>query len=417
MKARVVSVIALAMGLLVASRFAGAAPSLPDIPGHAPKLTIYLAKGAANSCGQGCDHWIAVEGRVDRAAAARVRQFLSRVKGNELPFYFHSPGGDVRQALAIGRMLRGRKATGRVGRTVVGACPAAQQVDDACLKIKGGGGEIEASVVSRGAMCNSACGYLFLGPTTREVAPDALLGVHSSKITLVFRGKPTPRQHAEAMANSRNRSNEEASSFIEAMGISHELVDLIKTVAFESSHVLTRQELYRFGIDKRDFVESNWTMELKSRPFVRKFAWTKKGDGTFRAMDWRLFCEGKDRARLMFIREFEKGAGTSTVAMVAGPETPLKFGTYPARQGVYEIWSAVLKSDEVKALFAQPRLEVGENTLTSDGKATQALFEIDTRGLEVGWTQLSAVCAARVALPAGPARPTELSVPPIAPSP
>ena len=36
-----------------------------------PKLIIYLAKGPANSCGPGCDHWIAVEGKVDQGAVVR----------------------------------------------------------------------------------------------------------------------------------------------------------------------------------------------------------------------------------------------------------------------------------------------------------------------------------------------------------
>lgn len=136
MKARV---LALAMGLLIVSRVAVAAPPppVPDIPGHAPKLSIYIAKGAANSCGQGCDRWIAVEGKVDSGAAARVRQFLRKTKGAEsLPFYFHSPGGAFRDGLAIGRMLRARNAVARVAKTIVSACSAGTQIDDACLKLK-----------------------------------------------------------------------------------------------------------------------------------------------------------------------------------------------------------------------------------------------------------------------------------------
>jgi hypothetical protein len=30
--------------------------------GFAPRLIIYNARGPANSCGPGCDRWIAVEG-------------------------------------------------------------------------------------------------------------------------------------------------------------------------------------------------------------------------------------------------------------------------------------------------------------------------------------------------------------------
>src|ERR1019366_4881429 len=95
---------------------------LPDDKGFAPNLIIYLAKGPANSCGPGCDRWIAVEGNVDRNAAPRIRGFLQGVKDTQRPIYFHSPGGSVEQAYVIGRLLRNRKAVARVGRTIVAGC-------------------------------------------------------------------------------------------------------------------------------------------------------------------------------------------------------------------------------------------------------------------------------------------------------
>ncbi len=105
------------------------------------------------------------------------------------------------------------------------------------------------------------------------------------------------------------KADRERASFIAAMGISHELDDLIRTVKFENSHMLTRPELYRFGIDTRAIAETGWTLETAARPYVRKIALAKKSDGaSFRTMEWRLFCENKDRARLMFIREFDKAA-------------------------------------------------------------------------------------------------------------
>ena len=77
--------------------------------------------------------------------------------------------------------MRSRKAIARVGRTMVGACGSGTQVDDACVKIKTAGGEVEAEIATSRAMCNSACGYLLLGATTREVAPDAVVAVHNTK--------------------------------------------------------------------------------------------------------------------------------------------------------------------------------------------------------------------------------------------
>src|SRR5262245_26531589 len=41
-------------------------------------LLIYLAKGEANACGEGCSEWIAAEGRFDNGAAARMQAFLQR---------------------------------------------------------------------------------------------------------------------------------------------------------------------------------------------------------------------------------------------------------------------------------------------------------------------------------------------------
>ena len=89
-----------------------------------PSLVIYMAKGAPNSCGPGCERWIAIEGKVDADAAARVSRFMRRIKGQLPPIYLYSPGGVVEQAYPIGRLLRERKASfGDVRWVVAGARP------------------------------------------------------------------------------------------------------------------------------------------------------------------------------------------------------------------------------------------------------------------------------------------------------
>ncbi|SDR94501.1 hypothetical protein [Bradyrhizobium canariense] len=362
----------------------------------APKLIIYPAKGAANACGPGCDRWIAVEGRIDQDAASRIRRFLLKVKDTQRPIYFHSPGGVVGQSFLIGRLLRSRKAVARIGRTIVTACGAATQVDDACLKIKTGGGEVEAEIVTRYAMCNSACSYLFLGATTREVAPDAAMAVHNSKLTMIFHGHPSAQQIAAFTERSTVKADRERASFIAAMGISHELTDLVRTVKFESLHILTRPELYRFGIDTRPTVETAWRLEGAARPYVRKIVLAKKDDSqSFRTMEWRLFCENKDRARLMFVREFDQGgAAVNSVIMIAGSEKPVIFGKFPARTGTYEVWSETIASDTMKAVLAASHLQIGEGASMSEGKTSLATFDIDTNGMEAAWTQFLASCPA-----------------------
>jgi len=180
------------------------------------------------------------------------------------------------------------------------------------------------------------------------------------------------------------------------MGINHELTDLIRTVKFESLHVLTRTELYRFGIDTRSLSETPWTLEAEARPFVRKIALAKQDEGaTFRLMEWRLFCENKDRPRLMFAREFNEGAaGKSTMIVMAGSEKSVAFGKLPVRVGKFEVWSDTLAPDAMKAMLSAPTLQMGEGTSSADGKSRLATFDIDTSGLEQAWTQLMASCPA-----------------------
>jgi hypothetical protein len=392
----------LAAALLLVHGELRAEPSPAEKNGFARRLIIYNAKGPADSCGLGCDHWIAVEGEVDAGAAMRIRRFLADAKDTKRPFYFHSPGGQVEQSYVIGRLLRGRKAVARVGRTLAKACAGGTQVDAACLKIKTAGGEVEAELTTRNAMCNSACSYLFLGATTREVAPDAAVAVHNSKLTLVVHGQPPPRLVAEFRERGMAKADRERAAYVVSMGISRQLDDLIKTVKFESIHVLTRTELFRFGVDTRPVPETPWTLEAADRPYVRKFAVAKQGDGaSFRAMEWRLFCENKNRARLIFVREFEQGAaGMSTVMMMTGAEKSVAFGKFPARVGKYEVWSDLVAPEAMQAMLESPRLQMGESTQTAQGKTNLATFDIDTLGLGASWSQLLTSCPATGARPA-----------------
>jgi len=405
------------VALLLVSGILRAEEAPVEKAGFAKKLTIYLAKGPANACGAGCDRWIAIEGEIDREAAQRIRTFLFPIKDRHLPIYLHSPGGNVEQSYAIARFLRAHKAIARVGRTTVPACFTGTQTDAACLKVKAAKGEVEAELTTRNAMCVSACAYLFLGATDREVAPDSVLAVHNSRLMFVVHGNPSPQVVADFRRREMVSADRDRNLFLAAMGISHELSELIRTVKFENLHVLTRPELYRFGIDTRPLPETLWAVEKETRPYVRKIAQQKKGDGgAFRMMEWRLFCENKDRGRLMFVREFDEGAaGKSTVVMMAGAAKAIAFGRLPARFGKYEVWSDPVGSDTVKAMLAVPHLQIGESTPPSDGKSDPksdpksdiksdlkpdfATFDIETTGLEQGWTQLLASCPATSAGP------------------
>lgn len=385
---------ALLLFQLFLPNWAMAAPPIPQADPYLPQLTIYAAKGPPDSCGPGCDRWIAIEGAIEKGSTAKVERFFRERKDTQRPIYFHSPGGEMRDAFAIGRLLRGRKLFGRVGRTVVDACPGGQ-TDDACALIKTTRDEVTASITTRGAVCGSSCTFLLFGTVAREVAPDAAVVVHGPKVRMEFRPNMNEKFRGEATAKAYDEADRLAIGYVEEMGISRELVTLADSIPHESARILTRDELHRFRIDPRDFVETPWMLEKASRGSVRKLAVARSGGG-LRKLEWQLSCDNKMQARLLFVDEVGKDAtGARVVAITAGSARPPQFARFPARFGAYEIWTAVINPEQLNNLFAVPRLGVGQSTILPDGKAgPSSFFEIETRGLESAWTQLAANCQA-----------------------
>lgn len=380
--------------------FARGAPAAHQDSAFAPKLTIYLAKGEPDSCGPGCDRWIAVEGRIDGAAAGRFRKFLRHVKAKDIPFYFYSPGGDVAQSLAIGRLLRARHATARVGRTIVTVCGKEPQIDSACEKIKNAGGELNATVTTDRAMCNSACGFLFLGATTREVAPNAVIGIHNPKMLIRFRGDPPPRFRIYETAVRRERFDRETDGYIAAMGIDREFTRLVHKTSFDKPHALTRQELYRFGIDKRDVSDSPWEgVQAQARPSIRKWIFVKRSDGAFELVQWRFYCGGTfAHYRFEFISPPDPAIRNISlnVATAAGKELPFRRGQ---NLKGWLIFGTNFHTATLDRVVEGGLLRVLQKISFQDGKESSDLFQIETVSLKERLPAFDKACETQVRAP------------------
>jgi hypothetical protein len=101
---RILAIVAL---LLASAALAAPATRPSPAASPAPSVMFYVAHGAPDSCGRGCDRWIAVEGQSSADAAGRFKQFIKQhLKDRHLPMYFSSPGGNLEQAIFIGNMLR-----------------------------------------------------------------------------------------------------------------------------------------------------------------------------------------------------------------------------------------------------------------------------------------------------------------------
>lgn len=377
--------------LLLLPASAAAAPPGPLAEKALEQLVVYAAKGPPDSCGPGCDRWIAIEGRVDAGSAARVESFFRERKDTQRPIYFNSPGGEMRDGFAIGRLLRARKAVGRVGRTIVDACPGTQ-TDDACSLIKKNRDEVFATLTSREAVCGSACTFLLFGASTREVAPDAVVAVHGALVGMRFPLNVTEARRQEAIAKTRAEAVRMAFAFVEEMGISPDVMTLADSISPDQARVLSRQEIYNFRIDTRNLVETPWTAAKTSGPVVRKL-FEVKTDGGFQRFEWRLVCGGRAEIRLMVSAPVSSGSrGASAMTIVAGAAKPSRLTKLPISGGSYEIWTAAISADTMKDMVAASRLAVSREVSLPDGKTASVSFDIDTLGLKLASADLLSAC-------------------------
>jgi hypothetical protein len=296
----------------------------------------------------------------------------------------------------MGAMLRERPTVARVARTVVRECGFEAQNSDVCVKLKQSGRELHGDLWTRNAMCNSACPYLILGATTREIAPDALLAVHSPKVVAHFQGGvPTPQMQAEANARGRERADRMLREYIVKMGAEIGLLVLARTVKFEDTRVLTRDEIDRFGIDRRDVVETPWTFENVGRSVVHKTALQRlASDGSFRSSQWRLFCINADQFELGLQRQAVAQALLPVVSISNGEAKPLYFVSTRASLPAFNHWATRMTRASVQSLSEQGQFDLTETSQALDGRRLARSAKFSSEGLAGAVNTLLATCPA-----------------------
>src|SRR5262244_2940627 len=203
-------------------------------------VIFVVATGEPNTCGRGCAEWIAAEGRFDKGAAQRFREFLAVLAKHDLPIFFNSDGGLVSEAVQIGLMLRENRMTAGVARTVPEGCHLSFPLDDACRRVMQSKREHKARLYFGGARCASACVYAMVGASTRHVDPGATLRIHSSI-----------GREIDKTENSLRR-------YVVAMGVDPGVVDAAAKIPSRTFRGLSRGEMERFGIETRGVHETPW---------------------------------------------------------------------------------------------------------------------------------------------------------------
>src|SRR5580692_7921383 len=228
-------------------------------------IEFYLAHGDANACGPGCSEWIAAEGKIDAGAADRFRQLLRKLGDRRPPIFFHSPGGKVNDALELGRLFRDKKFEVTVGHTVPLGCGSDKQSVHSCPARKRAGQAVEAEISPTAYACNSSCVYVLAGGAVRRVPPWVKLGIHDLGIDP---GTSVPR--GVSLTTVMQLSHARVRNYLRAMGMDDALFAAAVATPFVSFKLLQRDDIVRFGLDRREFGEAVWRFFDEPAPKIRK---------------------------------------------------------------------------------------------------------------------------------------------------
>jgi hypothetical protein len=171
------------------------------------------------------------------------------------------------------------------------------------------------------------------------------------------------------------------------------LLGLAKTINFEDMHFLTREEIARFGLDRREFVETPWNFESNGRSMIHKLAVVRaRGETSFRTIQWRVVCFDADRFAMDFQRPAPVTSGVSSVSIAGGDAMPVYFGYAPVKVSGREQWVLPMPHAAIQSLLGNPQVEFTETSLAADGQRLPNTIKLSNDGFAFAMSSLIATC-------------------------
>ena len=244
------------------------------LPPDYPQMRMQVVRSNDPACANRCSDWIMLDGTIGLGSAAKFAKFIRKLGARRLPVLINSSGGSVRDAMAIGHLIRAKHLDVAVSRTEFTSCPSERV---ACA-VPSTRDLLTARPVAFHAICASACSLILAGGERRFVPLNAFVGVHQFRtfrnVTRVMRTFQIRTRTANGITTEVSRTlvavhpvsttnvavkttaamYSGSQQYFDAMGISPTLMSLAESTASDSIHWLTLAELVstRMGTEGRD---------------------------------------------------------------------------------------------------------------------------------------------------------------------
>jgi hypothetical protein len=277
---------------------------------------------------RGVSSWnIVLEGPIRSGDAGRVERALSAAGTSGADVYISSPGGDMIEAMKIGRIIRKSGATTKMGSLRT----------DNTAKF----GELYGLRHVSG-QCFSACALVFMGGVYRMQESSSPFGVHRFSRS----GVPAPYDLDIGQIVSANLV-----AYMIEMGIDPALIEIMVQEGSSGIRLLTNDELKRLRVVNDGRMPAVWSIELvPGGQYLRGSQITVYGEGKI-----NLMCDGSE---IVIFSIYEAGVeralsvargGWFHSILIDGAESPLPDSVKPKAEGARIMTLFRLSEEQARA--------------------------------------------------------------------
>lgn len=138
-------------------------------------MTFRIMRASKLECEPNCPEWIFAKGQIVPGSAKRLKEIVALAGKSLLTLVVQSGGGDMKEAMTMGRFIRAHKMNVAVGFAYEFTC---NEEDLFCSKTLKSHNISKGFVSTQPSYCASACTLILASGVQRIVAVNSVVGTH-----------------------------------------------------------------------------------------------------------------------------------------------------------------------------------------------------------------------------------------------
>jgi hypothetical protein len=138
-------------------------------------MTFRIMRESHASCEPKCPEWIFAKGQIVPGTAQKFEDIASLVGAANVPLIIESGGGDMKEAMEMGRFIRAHQMDVAVGFSYEVPC---KEGDVSCARILSDHHVARGFISTQASYCASACTMVLASGVARIAAKNSVVGTH-----------------------------------------------------------------------------------------------------------------------------------------------------------------------------------------------------------------------------------------------